>query len=68
MTRPLKRRPDAFSKLDADDAFIALLIAAMDASGHVSAEEAARAHNIIWSMRRFRHRSGDTVGRKIERM
>ena len=31
-------------------------------------EEAARAHNIIWSMRRFRHRSGDTVGRKIERM
>jgi tellurite resistance protein len=56
------------SKLDADDAFIALLIAAMDASGHVSAAEAARAHNIIWSMRRFRHRSGDTVGRKIERM
>jgi tellurite resistance protein len=55
-------------KLDADDAFIALLIAAMDASGHVSAEEAARAHNVIWSMRRFRHRSGDTVGRKIERM
>jgi Tellurite resistance protein TerB len=56
------------SKLDADDAFIALLIAAMDASGHVSAEEAARAHNIIWSMRRFRHRSGDAVGRRIERM
>jgi len=68
VTTLLKRRPDAFSKLDADDAFIALLIAAMDASGHVSAEEAARAHNIIWSMRRFRHRSGDTVGRKIERM
>jgi len=55
-------------KLGADDAFIALLIAAMDASGHVSAEEAARAHNIIWSMRRFRHRSGETVGRTIERM
>jgi len=55
-------------KLDADDAFFALLIAAMDASGHVSAEEAARAHNIIWSMRRFRHRSGETVNRKIERM
>jgi len=68
VTTLLERRPDAFSKLDADDAFIALLIAAMDASGHVSAEEAARAHNIIWSMRRFRHRSGDTVGRKIERM
>src|SRR5688500_2478806 len=40
----------------------------MDASGHVSAEEAARAHHIIWSMRRFRHRSGETVGRKIERV
>jgi tellurite resistance protein len=63
-----KRRPVGVDKLDADDAFIALLIAAMDASGHVSAEEAARAHNIIWSMRRFRHRSGETVGRKIERM
>jgi tellurite resistance protein len=63
-----KRRPDILSRLDADDAFIALLIAAMDASGHVSAEEAARAHNIIWSTRRFHHRSGETVGRKIERM
>jgi tellurite resistance protein len=57
------RRP-----LDSDDAFIALLIAAMEASGHVSAEEAARAHNIIWSMRRFRHRSGERVGRAIARM
>jgi tellurite resistance protein len=66
--RSPKRRPVGVDKLDADDAFIALLIAAMDASGHVSAEEAARAHNIIWSMRRFRHRSGETVNRKIERM
>lgn len=63
-------RPAAGSlpRLDTDDAFIALLIAAMDASGHVSAQEAARAHHIIWSMRRFRHRSGETVGRKIERV
>lgn len=67
--RSPKRRPSVgVDTLDADDAFIALLIAAMDASGHVSAEEAARAHNIIWSMRRFRHRSGETVGRKIDRM
>jgi len=66
--RSPRRRPVGVDKLDADDAFIALLIAAMDASGHVSAEEAARAHNIIWSMRRFRHRSGEAVGRKIERM
>ena len=68
VTTSLKGRPRAVGKLDADDAFLALLIAAMDASGHVSAEEAARAHDIIWSMRRFRHRSGDTVGRKIARM
>jgi uncharacterized membrane protein YebE (DUF533 family) len=54
--------------LSADDAFIALLIAATEASGHVSADEAARAHNIIWSMRRFRHRSGERVGRAISRM
>ncbi len=66
--RAPRRRPVSVGKLDADDAFIALLIAAMDASGHVSAEEAARAHNIIWSMRRFRRRSGEAVGRKIERM
>jgi tellurite resistance protein len=68
VTPKATRRADALSGLDADDAFIALLIAAMDASGHVSAEEAARAHNIIWSMRRFRHRSGERVGRTIERM
>jgi tellurite resistance protein len=54
--------------VSADDAFIALLIAAMDASGHVSSEEAARAQNVIWSMRRFRDRSGEAVGRRIERM
>lgn len=68
IVRPSPTRRSGVDKLDADDAFIALLIAAMDASGHVSAEEAARAHNIIWSMRRFRHRSGETVGRKIGRM
>jgi tellurite resistance protein len=62
------RQARRLATLDADDAFMALLIAAMDASGHVSPEEAARAHHIIWSMRRFRHRSGDVVGSKIERM
>jgi tellurite resistance protein len=66
--RPPARRPAGMDALDADDAFIALLIAAMDASGHVSAEEVSRAHNILWSMRRFRHRSGETVGRKLERI
>jgi tellurite resistance protein len=68
LIRQGRRRADAASTRDADDAFIALLIAAMDASGHVSAEEAARAHNIIWSMRRFRRRSGERVGRMIERV
>ncbi len=66
MDRSLKRRPKV-GDLDADDAFIALLVGAMDASGHVSAEEAARAHNIIWSTRRFRHRDGNDVGRRIQR-
>jgi tellurite resistance protein len=66
--KAVSRRPNVAALRDADDAFIALLIAAMDASGHVSPEEAARAHHIIWSMRRFRHRSGDMVGRRIERM
>lgn len=55
-------------RLDVDEAFIALLIGAMDARGHVSAEEGARAHNIIWSMRRYRRKSGETVGRLIENM
>jgi len=57
-----------FDALETDDAFIAVLLAAMDASGHVSAAEAERAHHIIWSMRRFRHRDGDVVNRRIERM
>jgi tellurite resistance protein len=40
----------------------------MEANGHVSAEEAARAHHVMWSMKRFRYKSGDTVGRLIDRM
>ena len=68
IVRRSSRAVGSLPVFDADDAFIALLIAAMDVSGHVSAEEAARAHHIIWSMRRFRHRSGETVGRKIERV
>lgn len=45
---------------------IAVLIAAMDANQHVSPEEAARAHHIIWSMRRFRDRPGETVNPLID--
>lgn len=62
----LRRRP--VKTFDPDDAFVALLIAAMDANGHVAADEAARAHDIIWSTRRFRHRSGEAVGRRIARV
>ena len=55
-------------RLTLDDAFIAILIGAMDANRHVSREEAARAHHIIWSMKRFRRKSGDRVNRIIEAM
>lgn len=47
---------------------MALFIAAMNANGHVSAAEGARAHNLIWSTRRFRRRDGDRLGRLIDRM
>jgi tellurite resistance protein len=70
MARPARRRTAGRSSigLDTDDAFVAVLIGAMEASGHASAEEAARAHDIIWATRRFRRRSGEAVGRRIERM
>jgi tellurite resistance protein len=68
MTESRRSRTGRLGTLDVDDALIALLIAAMAASGHVSPDEAARAHHIVWSMRRFRHRSGDAVGHRIVRM
>jgi tellurite resistance protein len=54
--------------LELDEALIALFIGAMDANGHVAREELARAHHLIWSMRRFRRKSGETVGRLIDRV
>ena len=54
--------------LDLDEALIALFIGAMDANGQVAREELARAHHLIWSTRRFRRKSGETVGRLIDRM
>lgn len=59
------RRP---RRLTLDEAFIALLIAAMDANRHVSREELARAQHIIWSMKRYRRKSGEHVGRLIDAM
>jgi tellurite resistance protein len=51
-----------------DQALIALFVGAMEANDRTSADEAARAQHLIWSMRRFRRRSGETVGRLIEDM
>jgi tellurite resistance protein len=61
-----RAKPD--KKLEVDEALIALFIGAMDANGHVAREELARAHHLIWSTRRFRRKSGETVGRLIDRM
>ena len=55
-------------KLERDEALIALFIGAMSANGHVAREELARAHHLIWSTKQFRRRSGETVGRLIDRM
>jgi hypothetical protein len=52
--------------LGPDEGLIALFIGAMDANGRIASDEAARAHHLIWSTRRFRRRSGDTVGRLIQ--
>lgn len=58
--------PRTRGDLTEDQAIIAVLIAAMDANQHVSREEAWRAHHIIWSMRRFRRRSGESVDRLVD--
>ena len=55
-------------RLELDEALIALFIGAMNANDHVAREELARAHHLIWSTRRFRRKSGETVGRLIDRM
>ena len=55
-------------RLEPDEALIAVFIGAMNANGHVAREELARAHHLIWSTKRFRRKSGETVGRLIDRM
>lgn len=66
VAKKMKRSTRRRSGLTVDQSVIAVIIAAMDANQHVSPEEAARAHHIIWSMRRFRRKSGETVDRLIE--
>lgn len=63
-----RRASVCLSALGVDEAFIGLFIVAMHASGHMSAAEGARAHHVIWSMKRFRRQSGEDVGRTIEHM
>jgi len=63
-----KRASVRHPALGVDEAFIGLFIAAMHANGHMSAAEGARAHHLIWSMKRFRRKSGEDVGRTIEHM
>ncbi len=61
-------RANPGKKLEVDEALMALFIGAMNANGHVARDELARAHHLIWSTRRFRRKSGETVGRLIDRM
>ena len=63
-----RRHNPRTGSLTLDEALIALFIGAMNANGHVAPGEAARAHHLIWSARRFRRKSGDTVGKLIEDM
>lgn len=68
VTRRRVSRPARPRALSGDQAIVAILIAAMLANDHVAPDESERAHQLIWSMRRFRRRSGETVGRLIEQM
>ena len=55
-------------RLSADEAFIALMIAAMEANHHTAPEEAARAQHIVSSMSRFRRKNAAAIGRLIATM
>ena len=66
-TRTAASPRPASPSLTLDEAFMALLIGAMDANRHVSREELARAHHLIWFMKRYRRKSGDHVNRLVDR-
>jgi tellurite resistance protein len=71
MATGARRRTDrsrTSGRLTADQGLIALFIGALEANDRTTADEAARAHHLIWSTHRFRRRSGETVGRLIEDM
>jgi hypothetical protein len=54
--------------LSADEALIALMIAAMESSGNVAAVEAARAAELVRLMPQFRKHSRLVTDRMVERM
>lgn len=68
MANETKRARPRVKTLPLDEALIALMIGAMNANDHVAREELARAHHLIWSTKRFRRKSGETVGRLIDRV
>jgi tellurite resistance protein len=68
VTSRRRRNNPRTGRLTLDEALIALFIGAMNANDHVAPDEAARAHHLIWSARRFRRKSGDTVGKLIQDM
>ena len=55
-------------RLSSDEALIALIIAAMESSGHVAPVEAARAAELARLMPQFRRHSSLVVNRMVERM
>ena len=55
-------------QLSADEALIALMIAAMESSGNVAAVEAARAAELVRLMPQLRRHSRLVVNRMVERM
>jgi uncharacterized tellurite resistance protein B-like protein len=56
------------AQLSADQAFIALIIAAMEADRHAAPEVAARAEQLVRTIPRFRKQRRAAVGRMIEDM
>lgn len=56
------------SRLSATEAFVALLVAAIETNDHASAEEAARAERVVHDVPRLRRLSRAVRGRMIEEM
>ena len=56
------------AQLSVNEAFIALIIAAMEADRHAAPEEAARAEQLVRTLPRFRKQRSAAVGRTIEDM